>query len=596
MFNDTPLSKIDSTVINSGSSTISSNNDNVVVISEGSSVLNHGGESAVSMGTSSSSSIVLATETSDASVSTSIRIFSIASNSETHLGFSTASAIAMPTTQAVIASQTILMPSSAVSKLVVADITLTVTDSAATIEDQVIFLQSGALIVDISTIFFMSAEGTVTVGDVVHSLPNNGALLVAETTIKPDASAVTIVETAVSLSFSNLVIEFSTIALASSPLNVIHTTSTAPITLYPSEIVTLNHTITQGFLAITISGIAISLGSTDLMIGSKISFLPFSSLDVVHTTSPQPVIFYPSEIVTLGHTITQGAPAVTISGIAISLSSTGLAIGSKTISISFSVSRVVFTIAGQVITPFANGVVIAGQTTSQGASAITMSGTVISLGPSGLVLGSFTISLLTQALSFTFVLDDHTFTANAAPIAIDGTTLTEGASAATIFDIPIFLGPSGVIIGSSTYALLTSLSSSVLIINGETFTINPTGVRVSDFMLAMSESAITIDGTRMSLGTLGLVVETSTIPYDDAASLHTTQEIEDAIMAGFGTTAEALSSTATGATTGAIANGTVPGETVYPPVSMRESVKMSLDSLFVAIVMPMMAFMVSLGG
>ncbi len=115
-------------------------------------------------------------------------------------------------------------------------------------------------------------------------------------------------------------------------------------------------------------------------------------------------------------------------------------------------------------------------------------------------------------------------------------------------------------------------------------------------MLAMSESAITIDGTRMSLGTAGLVVGTSTIPYDDAAFLHTTQGIGGAIMAGFRTSTEATSSTATGATTGAIANGTVPGETVYPPVFTGESVKMSLDSLFVAIVIPVMAFMVSLGG
>ena len=288
--NDTPLSKIDSTVVNSGSSTISSNNDNVAVISEGSSVLNHGGESAVSMETSSSSSIALAAETSGASVSTSIRIFSIAGNSETHPGLSTASAIAMLTTQVVIASQTILMPSSAVSKLVVAGTTLAATGPAATIGDQVVFLQSGALVVGTSTISFMGAEETVTVGDVVHSLPNNGALLVAETTIKSGASAVTIAETAVSLSFSNLVIEFSTIALASSPLDVIHTTSTAPITPYPSEVVTLNHTITQGSPAITISGTAISLGSTGLMIGSKISFLPSSSLDVVHTTSSQPII------------------------------------------------------------------------------------------------------------------------------------------------------------------------------------------------------------------------------------------------------------------------------------------------------------------
>lgn len=64
-------------------------------------------------------------------------------------------------------------------------------------------------------------------------------------------------------------------------------------------------------------------------------------------------------------------------------------------------------------------------------------------------------------------------------------------------------------------------------------------------------------------------------------------------MAGFATSTGATFLTATGATAGATANGTVPGETVYPPVFMGGSVKMSLNTLFVAIVVPIMAFVVS---
>jgi hypothetical protein len=583
----------------------SSRDSSTVIISGDSTVLTNGREPTISVTTSvSSQSTALAAQISDAPVSASTRISIVAINSEMYPHPSSTSALAVLATQAVVASQTLLLPSSAVSQLVVAGTTLAATGPAATIGGQVVSLQSGELVVGTSTHSFAGPGGSIPVatvgGYVVHSSPDYGAVVVAGTTMNPGASAVTIAGTAVSLGASDLVIGSSTIALASSPLNVIYATSPQPITPYPTEVMTLGHTITQGAPAITISGTAISLGSTGLMIGSKTVSLPSSPLNVVHTTSPQPIIPYPSEIVTLGHTITQGAPAITISGTAISLGYTGLLIGSKTISISFSASRAVFTIAGQVITPFANGVVIAGQTISQGAPAITMSGTVISLGPSGLVLGSSTIPLPTQGPSSTFVLGGQTFTANGAAIAIGGTTLTEGAPAATISGTPISSGPSGVIIGSSTYALPTSLPSSVLIINGETFTINPTGVRVSGSTLAMNGSAITIDGTRMSLGTAGLVVGTSTIPYDDAGSLHTTQGIGDAIMAGFGTSTGATSSAATGATTGAttgaIANGTVPGETVYPPIFTGESMKMSLNSLFVAIAMPVMAFMVSLGG
>lgn len=580
----------------------SSRDSSTVIISGDSTVLKNGCEPTISVTTSvGSQSAALAAQISDPPVSASTRISIVAINSEIYPQPSSTSALAVPATQAVVASQTLLLPSSAVSQLVVAGITLAATGPAATIGGQVVSLQSGELVVGTSTHSFAGPGGPIPVanvgGYVVHSSPENGAVFVAGATMNPGASAVTIAGTAVSLGASDLVIGSSTIALASSPLNVIYATSTQPITPYPTEVMTLGHTITQGAPAITISGTAISLGSTGLMIGSKTVSLPSSPLDVVHTTSPQPIIPYSSEIVTLGHTITQGAPAVTISGTAISLGSTGLAIGSKTISIPFSASRAVFTIAGQVITPLANGVVIAGQTISQGAPAITALGTVISLGPSGLVLGSSTIPLPTQGpSSTTFVLGGQTFTANGAAIAIGGTTLTEGAPAATISGTPISLGPSGVIYGSSTYALPTSLPSSVLIINGEIFTINPTGVRVSGSTLTVGGSAITIDGTRMSLGTAGLVVETSTIPYDDAASLQTTQGFGSAIMTGFGTTAGALSSTATGATTGSTANGTIPGETVYPPVFMGGSLKMSLDSLFVAIVMPVMAFMVSLGG
>jgi hypothetical protein len=234
-------------------------------------------------------------------------------------------------------------------------------------------------------------------------------------------------------------------------------------------------------------------------------------------------------------------------------------------------------------------------------TAITVSGTTMSLSTSGLVLGSSTIHLPTQALSPTAsVLGIYTFTANTAAIAIGGTTLTEGASAATISGTVISLGSSELIVDSSTFTLPTSLPSSLLTINRVTFTIKPTGVQISDSTLSADGSAITIDGLRISLGTADIAIGTSTIPYDSAASsLQTAQSIGSAIMAGFdtpNTTTEALSSTTTTATTSPPANGTIPGETVFPPVYLGGAAKLSSDSWLVAFVVLGMTFMGFLGG
>ena len=234
-------------------------------------------------------------------------------------------------------------------------------------------------------------------------------------------------------------------------------------------------------------------------------------------------------------------------------------------------------------------------------TAITVSGTTMSLSTSGLVLGSSTIHLPTQALSPTAsVLGSYTFTANTAAIAIGGTTLTEGASAATISGTVISLGSSELIVGSSIFTLPASLPSSLLTINRVTFTIKSTGVQISDSTLSADGSAITIDGLRISLGTADIAIGTSTIPYDSAASsLQTAQSIGSAIMAGFdtpNTTTEALSSTTTTATTSPPANGTIPGETVFPPVYWGGAAKLSSDSWLVAFVVLGMTFMGFLGG
>ena len=542
------------------SATFPGKESSTVIVGDGSSVLKNSGEPAPYVDSSASSpSASPAVHNTAAPLSTNIGLPSVAVNSETYANPSPASPIAIPTTQAIVASQTISLPSSAVSQLVVAGTTVAAAGPAATIGDQVVSLQSGALIVGTSTHSFVAPDGTnpvATIGSyVVHSLPDQGALVVAGSTLNPGDSAVTIAGTAVSLGSANLVIESSTIALSSFPKNAVYDTLAQQSIPYPVEVMTLGHTITQGAPAVTISGTPVSLGSTGLAIGSTTISLAPSLTNAIYTTSAQPTTPYPSLFVTLGHTIIQGAPAITVSGTPISLGSTGLAIGSTTISLSPSTSQAVYTVAGQVVTPVANGIVIAGQTLSPGAPAITASGTVISLGPSDLVVGSSTITLPTNTPEYAaFTLGSHAYTVSRAALAIDGTTLTEGAPAITISGTPISLGSSGLIIGSSTYNVPAS-SSLLTLNNGEIFTVNPVdGVQVSGSTLLEGGAAVTVDGTRLSLGTAGVVVGDSTV------ALQTSQGIGSAIMAGFGpsSTTGAVSATGTGATT----NGTGAGQPV----------------------------------
>ena len=579
-----------------------SKESSAVIAGGSSSVSKAAGESAVAVGNPASSPTTsLAIQNSPTLNSLNNGVPSAPINSLTQPSPSSVIASALPVTQAVVASQTIPLPSSAVSQLVVAGTTLAAAGPAATMGDQVVSLQSSALIVGTSThLFVPSGEPTAvtTIGNyIVHSVPDKSALVVAGSTLNPGASAVTIAGTAISLGSSNLVIGSSTIALSYPPQEESYANSAQQAGSYPTEVVTLGHTITQGAPAITVSGTPISLGSSGLAIGSTMISLPF-------------VTPYPSEYVTLGHTITQGAPAITVSGTPISLGSSGLAIGSTTISLSpaaspaiftaagqvitplsnggvivagktiapgapavtvsgtpislgssglaigsttislpSTTSQAVFTVAGQAITPLPNGVIIAGQTLLPGAPAITASGAVISLSPSNLVIGTSTIALLTtyspQPTGFT--LGGQTFTISRAAVAIYGTTLTPGAPATTIDGTLISLGASQLVIGSSTYALPTT-ASLLTLANGDVFTVNPVeGVQISGSTLLEGGSALTVGGTRISLGTGGVVVGDSTV-----VAQTTQQGVGGAIMAGFGPSSS---------TAGAVAaNGTVTGQ------------------------------------
>ncbi len=120
-------------------------------------------------------------------------------------------------------------------------------------------------------------------------------------------------------------------------------------------------------------------------------------------------------------------------------------------------SRAVFQIAGTSFMAVPTGFAINGQSVAEGGSAVTVDGTVISLGPSGLQIGSSTIPInaeqTAEAPQSIFEIDGKTFTAAPTGFPLAGQTVADGGPAVTIDGTTVSLGSLGLQIGSSMLAL-----------------------------------------------------------------------------------------------------------------------------------------------
>ena len=140
------------------------------------------------------------------------------------------------------------------------------------------------------------------------------------------------------------------------------------------------------------------------------------------------------EVAFNGMTLVANGPAATVSGTAISLASSGLVIGSQTFAFPtpapdlLTNANAVVTFAGQTFTRHGSGaIVVNGMTLVANGPATTISGTVVSLASSSLVIGSQTFAFPTSApsaLSNAVVIDGNTLTAGGPPVTISGTTLS----------------------------------------------------------------------------------------------------------------------------------------------------------------------------
>ena len=198
----------------------------------------------------------------------------------------------------------------------------------------------------------------------------------------------------------------------------------------------------------------------DLVLGSTTlqHFIPTSlpPSDSTFKVGSQTLTLSSNIIVGAGQTLKPNDPAISFDGTIVSLGQSEVRIGSSTIALSpepSSLPAIVVNAAGQLLTLLPSGVAIAGTTLTSNAAAITVSGTRISLGVHGLVVGSSTLNIPSPppTPSITIANQIYAISRVADGLVIAGTTLQLSQPAITISGNAFALATSGLIInGTST--------------------------------------------------------------------------------------------------------------------------------------------------
>ena len=352
--------------------------------------------------------------------------------------------------------------------------------------------------------------------------PNPAGYSVAGTFITPGA-IITVSGTLVSLGSSNLVIGTQTIPLPSAPASPVFSLGGETFTANPTGFLIHGTTILPNRPGITVSGTRLFLGSSGLVIGTQTIPLPPALPSSVFSLGGETFTANPTGFPIHGTPILPNSPAVTIFGTPVSLGSSGLVLGTSTIAIPPSPS--ILAINSHAFTAIPSGFSIGGTAIYQNGSPITISGTSISLGASVLVVGSSTIALPSSASILT--INGQTLTAIPSGFSIGGTAIYQNGSPITISGTSISLGASVLVVGSSTIALPSS--ASILTINGQTLTAIPSGFSIAGTAIHPGSPPVTISGTPISLGASALIIGSSTVPLSSA-----TEGVGSAILSGLG--------------------------------------------------------------
>ena len=230
-----------------------------------------------------------------------------------------------------------------------------------------------------------------------------------------------------------------------------------------------SQTLTSGQMT-TIGNTPVSVGSGGVVVAegprasSTFALQSAQSLVpvVIATISGQAVTATSGPPVAIdGSTLIAGGPVATIGGQAVSLGSQGLVVGSSTAAYStespVDPQAAAVTIGGSTYTAFSGSpLVIGSNTLSEGGPDATISGQLVSLGPQGIAVGSNSVAYSatpTGGVGAVVSIGGNLYTAySAAPLAIGSTTLSAGGPAGTVDGQRISVGSNGVVVGSSTEA------------------------------------------------------------------------------------------------------------------------------------------------
>ena len=124
------------------------------------------------------------------------------------------------------------------------------------------------------------------------------------------------------------------------------------VTIFPTQVIVGDATLTRNAPGISIGGTPVSLGSSALVIGTSTIPFPTAGVAPIYTVAGQTVTAGPAGVAVAGSTISNNGPAVTISGAALSLGSFGLVVnGASTLPIpTVQPLQSVFTVGGQSVT------------------------------------------------------------------------------------------------------------------------------------------------------------------------------------------------------------------------------------------------------
>lgn len=346
------------------------------------------------------------------------------------------------------------------------------------------------------------------------------AVSIAQTTNFRGGQGVTISDPSVTLGKSGLVVGTNTI-----PLDPVSASAISHKALgNPSIFSIAGTTLTQGGSGVTISGTRISLGLSDVIIGSSTLKFPESvSPDYLSYTASNPTDF------SVASTLFTHGAIITISGTPVSLGSSDIVIGTQTVSFPSSSASIIFSVGGQVFTANPTGLLIGGMSPLSNSLVVTVSGKTVSLGTSGIVIGTKTIALPSESLLPVLTVAGTAFTVNPTGFLGGSETLSPNGAPITISGTPISLDSSDIVIGTRTIDF--PAVPSILTVDGQKFTANPSGFSIDDTEIHRGGSPITISGTPISIGSSAVVIGSSTVLF---ASV--TNGLGPAILSGLGIT------------------------------------------------------------